>query len=211
MIATTLQKTERYLRQSYQKMLFSRARIFHNYIFIHINKTGGTSIEKALGLPLIHKTALEYRTEIGNVRWQEQFSFAIIRNPWDKVASQYSYRSMINETELKKHPVPFNDWVKRVFVDRDPDYYNDQKMFAPQVDWLTDLEGNNLVDFVGRFENLHNDWHIICAKIHKHGVELPHVKKSSKANYRNAYNTESIAIIADWFAKDTEFFSYTFD
>ncbi|RLA53820.1 MAG: hypothetical protein DRR42_03710 [Gammaproteobacteria bacterium] len=211
MITIALQKSEQYLRQTYRKILFSRARIFHNYIFIHINKTGGTSVEKALGLPLIHKTALEYKTEIGNIRWQEQFSFAIIRNPWDKIASQYHYRSMINKTQLKKTPVPFNDWVKWVFVDQNPNYYDDPKMFAPQVDWLTDLEGNNLVDFVGRFENLHNDWHIICEKINRQGAKLPHVKKSSKTDYRSYYNTESISIIADWFVKDTDKFSYSFD
>ena len=31
------------------------------------------------------------------------------------------------------------------------------------------------------------------------------------ADYRSYYNTESAAIIADWFAKDIEKFRYTFD
>lgn len=211
MSSTVLQQSEQFLRHTYRKMLFAHARHFHDYIFIHINKTGGTSVEKGLGLPLIHKTAREYKAEIGDQRWQDQFSFTIIRNPWDKVASQYHYRTMINETQLKKRPIPFNDWVKRVYIDQDPDYYNNPKSFASQVDWLTDSKGNFLVDFIGRFENLQSDWLKICAKINRQGLELPHKKKSANKNHRSYYNDESIAIVADWFAKDIKEFTYAFE
>jgi len=64
-------------------------RHFDRFVFIHINKTGGSSIEKALNIPLEHKTALEKISEIGHINWTMKHSFTVIRNPWDKVVSHY--------------------------------------------------------------------------------------------------------------------------
>ena len=64
-------------------------RHLQNYIFIHINKTGGTSIERALGGKFQHKTAREKIAELGEAVWQAKFTFAFVRNPWDKMVSQY--------------------------------------------------------------------------------------------------------------------------
>lgn len=41
-----------------------------DFIFIHINKTGGTSIEKALGLEKDHLTAAEKKAAIGKQKWR---------------------------------------------------------------------------------------------------------------------------------------------
>ncbi|MDG2079786.1 MAG: hypothetical protein P8J26_09845 [Pseudomonadales bacterium] len=42
----------------------------NGYIFIHINKTGGTSIEKALGLEKDHLSAAEKKAVIGKQKWR---------------------------------------------------------------------------------------------------------------------------------------------
>ena len=70
-----------------------------DFIFIHINKTGGTSIEKALGLEKDHLTASEKKTAIGKQKWKKIYSFAFVRNPWDKVVSHYHHRVKMNITD----------------------------------------------------------------------------------------------------------------
>ena len=50
------------------------------FVFIHINKTGG-SIELALGCPPEHKTAVVKRKELGKDAWKKLFSFTSVRNP----------------------------------------------------------------------------------------------------------------------------------
>ena len=57
-----------------------------SFIFIHINKTAGTSIGKAIGLPIKdHLTAQEVLSRIGKDRWDAAYKFTLVRNPWDKV------------------------------------------------------------------------------------------------------------------------------
>lgn len=179
-------------------------------IFVHINKTGGSSIEKALGLPFQHRTATEIRDLIGARRWQSRFRFAFIRNPWDKVASHYHYRVKTNQTGLGDQPIPFAKWVRLAYGDNATPYYDNPKMFMPQVDWIADQDGRIMVDFVGRFESLHADFKVICAKV---GIEadLPHLKQSTRGDYRKYYDDETAAIVAQWFAKDIEIFGYRFD
>lgn len=185
------------------------AQNLNSFIFIHINKTGGSSIEKALNLPFEHKTALEKIGEIGRQQWDSKFTFSVIRNPWDKVVSHYHYRVQTNQTGLGVNSIGFKEWVKLSYGNKDPLYYDKPKMFMPQFDWLTDDGGRVLVDFICRFENLADDFNVVCRKIGRN-PSLPRLKASMRGNYSDYYDTESIEIVARWFSQDIENFGYTF-
>jgi len=179
------------------------------FIFIHINKTGGSSVEKALGCRAEHKTALEKRTELGKEAWRKLFSFAFVRNPWDRVASHYYYRVMTNQTELGKNTITFNEWVKLAYGENAPQYYDKPKMFMPQWNWLINKKGKILVDFIGRFENLEADFAQVCSRLNRQ-ADLPHLKKSERGDYRQYYNEASIEIVGKWFKTDIENLGYKF-
>jgi len=180
-----------------------------NFIFIHINKTGGSSIEKALGLSLEHKTALEKIEEIGYKKWKNCFSFTVVRNPWDKVVSHYHHRVQTNQTDLGVRPVKFKDWVKLTYRDKDSFYYDKPKMFMPQTDWITDHDGQILVDYICRFENISHDFSYVCGILGK-TVSLPHIKASKRDHYTVYYDKETIEIIASWFREDIKRFGYEY-
>ena len=78
-----------------------------DFIFVHINKTAGSSIEEALGLRFRHRTAGDIISEIGIAAWRKNFTFAVVRNPWDKVLSHYSYRIDTNQTGLGNGKIGF--------------------------------------------------------------------------------------------------------
>jgi chondroitin 4-sulfotransferase 11 len=191
-----------------------QARLHTRYVadvsFVHINKTGGSSIEKALQLPFQHRTALELRALIGERRWSRRFSFAFVRNPWDKVASHYHYRVKTNQTGLKVRPVPFSEWVNLTYGLQALPYYDQPKMFMPQVDWISDGSGRTIVDFVGRFENLANDFAVVCGKIGR-SATLPHEKRSASGDYRRHYDDQTAETVGKWFEKDIAAFGYSFD
>ncbi|MCP4415557.1 MAG: sulfotransferase family protein [Chloroflexi bacterium] len=183
---------------------------FREFVFIHINKTAGTSIEKALAIQFRHRTALEVIEELGYELWEKKFTFTFVRNPWDRVVSHYHYRLASNQTDLRANPISFKEWVKRTYRDKDPHYFNNPKMFMPQIEWITNSQGDILVDFIGHFENLQTDFELVCAKLGRNAV-LPYLKKSRRIGYREYYDDETIAIINDWFKKDIELLGYQFN
>ena len=187
----------------------AREKYVDDFVFIHINKTGGSSIEKALGVGLDHSTALEKYHQLGAAAWDRKFTFTMVRNPWDKVVSHYHYRMRTNQTGLGDNPVPFDEWLQRVYVDRDPVYFDQPRMFMPQKQWLVNESGELLVEFIGRFENLQQDFDRICQRLQVE-ASLGHAKPSSRGSYRDYYNAQSEALVRKMFAEDIELFGYRF-
>lgn len=180
-----------------------------DYVFIHINKNGGSSIERALGLRPEHLTALEKRERLGAQSWNRKFRFTFVRNPWDKVVSHYEFRVSTNQMEMREHPIEFNEWVRLAYLQHDPRYYEGEKMFMPQIRWITDEHGAVMLDFIGRFERLETDFSTICEKLNRK-TSLPHLKKSGRGDYREYYNSDSIEIVRTCFREDIDFFRYSF-
>ena len=184
-------------------------RSYDKFIFIHINKTGGSSVEKALNLPHKHETALEKIAEIGRDSWDKRLTFTIVRNPWDRVVSHYFYRVKTNQTGLRDKPIEFKEWVKRTYGNQDAFYYDQPKMFMPQIKWIADENDRIIVDEIVHFENLNSEFNNVLEKIGRNAT-LPHLKKSSRGNYREYYDQEIIEIVRNWFEQDIERFGYSF-
>jgi hypothetical protein len=183
-----------------------RERYFQDYLFIHINKTGGRSIETALGCIYEHKTARQKRREIGAEVWDDKFTFTFVRNPWDRLVSQYFYRRQTNQGA---EDLEFQEWVRRVYAERDPELRSREVLFLPQSDWVTDDEGNALVDFVGRFERFEDHFQYVCDRLDVR-KSLPHKNKSSRETYQTYYTNDTAEIVAEYFAEDIERFDYSF-
>lgn len=186
-----------------------REKYLQRFLFIHINKTGGSSIEKALGIRSEHKTALEKMQQLGSRAWEKKYKFTIVRNPWDKVVSHYLYRVKTNQTALGVSSIDFKEWVRLTYQEQDPEYMDIPLMFKPQMDWITDEKGKVLVDFIGKFENLERDFNSVCEHL---GIsaKLPHLKKTTRERYNTYYDDRTIEIVANWFERDIDYFGYEF-
>lgn len=182
-----------------------------SFIFIHINKTAGTSISKALGFPnKRHLTAKQVIKIVGKPAWENAYKFTVVRNPWDKVVSHYNYRIKTNQTQMKDKMIDFSDWVKVTYgPDKDKRYYDQPRMFQPHINWLLDDKDEFNLEFVCKFENLVDDFHKVTQDIH-YSARLPHLNKTNRVRYRDFYDHETKKIVADWFAKDIDLFKYQF-
>jgi len=67
-----------------------------------------------------------------------------------------------------------------------------------------------LVDYIGKFENLDQDFHRICNIIGIPDIELPNIGKSKHKNYKKYYNDYTRNLIVEHFKEDIELFDYTF-
>lgn len=182
------------------------------FIFIHINKTGGTSVAKVIGLPKKrHLHVKEVISIVGEKEFNEAFVFCVVRNPWDKVVSHYRYRVKTNQTNMADNHITFKEWVKRTYGDnKDPFYYDKPRMFATQSDWLKDSNGIIRVNKILKFESLSDDFEIIAKSL---GIQkkLPHLNATNKGSYTTYYDKETEEIVRKWFKEDIERFNYDFD
>lgn len=183
------------------------------YIFIHINKTGGTSINKALGLKgRRHFTVSEIIQKIGKNKVSSCFVFVVVRNPWAKVVSHYNYRIKTNQTSMRDNSISFTKWVQQTYgPKKNRFYYNNPKMFLPQSEWIKDENGNILIDKIIRFENLNDDFLEMTKFLGFKNISLPKINKTKKVDYRDYYNDRTKKIIEEWFSEDIRLFNYSFD
>lgn len=182
------------------------------FIFVHINKTGGTSVGNAIGLALKnHQTAKEIIKRIGQEPWESAFKFTFVRNPWDRIVSLYKYRLKKNKTQLATRNLSFEQWVDlTIGAQQDTFYYDNPKSFQPQVDWLKDQQGAICIDVIGRFEHINSDFDKISKELGLN-AQLPHLNASSRVPYPSFYNSQSRETVARWYHEDIQAFNYQFD
>jgi hypothetical protein len=81
--------------------------------------------------------------------------------------------------------------------------------FRSQHCFFTDAWGNVLVDFVGRFEQLDQEFKSVSEKI---GIrqELPHIRRGRSRRYKEFYTQGTARLIERRYEKDIELFNYRF-
>lgn len=189
----------------------------NDIIFVHIPKTAGTSIRYAMGFNGMdrsqnirnHYTAKEIIDLIGIEKWDNAFKFTFVRNPWDRLYSFYSFRLKKGRIKNEDYKNSFRKWVFSELVDRDP---KSKKRFnlIPQTEWLIDHQNKIQMDFIGRFENLINDFETL-GKMIPFDAQLPHMNKSVRTNdYKQEYDPELVEIVAEYYQKDLDSFGYKF-
>lgn len=195
-------------------------------IFIHITKCGGTTIDCVFRNKFFgHGKAIQYKNGTPHLNdntigsgpitqyndsanfFDEFFKFTFVRNPWDRIVSFYFYH--------KQRNFDYYDFNKISFKKFTLNYLYTQPMQTPLninqcIDWITDENGNILIDFIGKFENFQEDFNIICDKIGIPRQELPHKNKSKHKHYTEYYDDETRSIVAEKYAKDIEYFGYEF-
>jgi chondroitin 4-sulfotransferase 11 len=201
----------------------------HGFLFVHIQKTGGQSIERLLRshVPDVarhlgtHDHALWAKRQMSAEEWQRLFRFAFVRNPWDRLVSWYT---MIREQADLSPPSQLNRlWQYvlsnasnfREFLERCTDTIEDTdgvKSFAyNQLDYIADENGQVIVDFIGRFESFSKDVAEVARHLKIEKYELPSENKSQHDHYSEYYTADTKRLVAKRYARDIEYFDYTFE
>lgn len=177
-------------------------------IFIHITKTGGTSVEDALFAPVGQRSALEHlwgepnpvqagglqhltarqvRAAVGDIVFESCFRFAFVRHPVERVVSMYRYHHTRRDLlALLGLQLPRLGIVSRTRRPVPVIEYLEALRTAPthpqwmrQSDFVRGEFGSIDVDFVGRFESFQRDFAEACRRAAiDPAPTLPHAKKS---------------------------------
>ena len=197
----------------------------NKFIFVHIPKAGGTSIERLFNIDkrknlyqgldgirhngvsfsLQHLTAKQLKKHPETKKYfNNYFKFSFVRNPYDRILSEYFWLHRINKIGMKDTPENFKIWVKKFLKKMDKDHK------LPQYQYLYDNDDNLMVDFIGKIETINDDFKEVLKKIKHREISLPHHNKNKKnKEIKDSYLTEEIKdIIYDIYKKDFELFSY---
>lgn len=216
----------------------------HKYIFLHIPKCGGSSVEQVLlqnelslsdkifddpfwidnlskeikskfilgkdiglkshkcnkdqhSFSSQHFAMVDYIINFPEYQ-KDFFKFTFVRNPYSKVVSEWKYflkidpkynfnfRDSITNTEYwgRCYPYEEHNWYQKIYADG--------------------------CDFIGKFENLQEDFNIVCDKIGIPKKKLPHKNKGDYSHYTEYYDNETRKIVAEKYARDIEYFGYEF-
>lgn len=186
----------------------------HKLIFIHIPRTGGTSIEAELGVSISrddkHKPASLIYQELGEQRWKEYFKFTFVRNPWDRMVSIY-HQPFYNIQRNGQYFIGYK-------TGKGFKYFLENFHVVPweygadtYLDYLSvDRSKEPDIDFVGRYENRALDLRRIEAAT---GIKIPdkvHLRRTEHAHYLDYYDDVTRAIVEKRFEKDILYFGYKF-
>jgi len=191
-------------------------------VFIHVPKAAGTSFSNAL-----------YGGFLGHVRasdiekWapagvRSLPSFAITRNPWDRLVSAYRYGRRLHTRDWQsdksvpesvRRQVPEHDSFRSFVTDwlqhRDVTRLN--QIYIPQYIYICDADGRPIPNHVGRVEDLGPTYEFIA----KHHAPIPPIDETNRSgepvDYRSFYTPDLVDIVGRLYALDVEIFGYSFD
>jgi len=203
------------------------------FLFVHVYKAAGMSIEKALksydvragllGHPLAeqerllralgvnpailgmqrHVFAAEIREALGSELFNKLFKFAFVRNPWDLQLSLYHFNVARPEFSPRKPAASFEEHIGTM----EPI----EHAIGQQRQFLIDGDGKMLVDYVGRFESITDDFAEICGRIGLDALTLEHVNRTDHPPWTKSYDRRMFEIVRTVHRPDIEAFGYADD
>ena len=217
----------------------------HRFIFLHVAKTGGRSINVSLKERLGErgsfytaqidprvdvigrKLGVEARDLVGRDRWNDYFTFAFVRNPYDRAVSIYEHlrttfvsdqgkprrlqsakahllEKILSHLDREFESLTFADFVTGVIRDRVVENYH----WDSQANAVTDESGDVMFDFLGRFENLQQDFEKCCGRIGIPTYQLPHHNRARRKDWKTYYTPALLEIVHQCYAEDFEILDY---
>ena len=202
-------------------------------IFIHIPKCGGTSVEDVIWPKeqgrtevdlwmgfvsrfenkyqtggLQHLLSWQVREEVGSDVFSAYYKFAFVRNPWDRIVSQFAYMQqrpdlmdflgMTSGTEFKA----YLELIRR----------KEHVQWMPQHCFLLDHDGKLRVDRVGRLEDFQSDANDILERLGLAGsLKLGHDNRSKRLPTSHYFaDAEAVEMVADIYAEDIKLLGYQY-
>ena len=181
----------------------------HKFIFIHIPKCAGMSIGKTLteltkpkddephyGTKWNYSGFKIHHDEFDEKIWKEYFVFTFIRDPIDRLLSQYLYRDFLYHHEFEYAVKNMKGLFSQEYGYKEPgthptngsiidisDHYGEWIHYPGQRGFLQGQYSNGIdkrpyINFYGKYETLQEDFDYVCEKIGLPKKKLPHSNKS---------------------------------
>ena len=160
---------------------------------------------------------------LGDAEFNKQYTFGIVRNPWDRLWSIYTF--IQNGSEKYSFPhlhidEDFEGHIKRLYKDEKylgtgSKMHGVDQNWHQQKNWLFDNDGNQIVNDIFKFEDLPAMGKVLDDKFGNNlaaKLNKTHVNKTNrKLSYKEVYTDEMIELVREMYADDIKTFGYEFE
>jgi len=191
----------------------------HKVLYLHIAKTGGSSIVQLLknngmdDLILsnkrgIYEEKVEYFKEVV-ANWDEYYKFTFVRNKFDMLISLYNYDRQLNGKWSLSNDIAFEEFI-RDYVGSSSTVKK-EALYTHMIDqyYLTHTNDECMFDFIGHFDNFNDDLNHVCERLGiqntQERVNVGNYDRSKKDQY---YTEELKGIVKSKFPKEIETFDW---
>lgn len=140
------------------------------------------------------------------------YTFAFVRNPFDRAVSSWKFGGWGKRHNWNMTFKEFAHYVTQLDLAPENGNYPSSKIMHAclQYPYVHDLNTGESVDYIGRFENLQQDFDIISDTIGLTRRELPHKNKTKHKHYTEYYDDETIDLITQAYHMDINIFNYKY-
>ena len=195
------------------------------YLFIHIPKNAGTYIRKIMpGMNGGHDHASinEIKQKLPEL-YENNFTFAILRNPWERCVSMYNFHVNTESMDikgwghygmniLKKHNVEsFDDFVELLYKHRNKIRKLGEIVWEKQVYFIQDKNKNIIVNELIKIEELKDKIEKIKQRFNI-DIENPtsKINVTNSGDYRKYYTQRTKHLVSIIYKEDIELTKYKF-
>jgi chondroitin 4-sulfotransferase 11 len=225
-IRKAAQTAEALLPEDIRARLVVARRVRHwreaGVIFIHVPKAAGTSVNETLyGRFMGHSSALQVK-RFAPKTFAALPSFAIVRNPWERLVSAYQFaRASVGEgsgllagiQNPEQYKIPafahFQTFVEEWLVGKEISTLD--FVFRPQLPFVTDANGNVMVDHLGRLEHIFETESFLKQCLGRQ-IRFGHTNKSGEGrSYKSFYNPQLVKLVGRIYEEDVRELNYDFE
>jgi len=179
---------------------FAKTVLMGHGVAVGVNQAVKSYYTKSLSQNPPHATASELKANVGEQIWKQYYKFCFVRNPFDQVISDYHWRNKSTSSGY----VSFDDFLSDIEIENS----NSKKV----KNWeIYTINSEVAVDFIGKFENLYEDFKLVTRTLGLGDVEIAHKKKGMyDRNKIQSLNTLQVARIERIFSNEIATFNYHF-
>ena len=134
-----------------------------------------------------------------------------VRNPFSRLVSVASAFKIKVEDFLDNldEYIPHHSLIEEKVT---KEVYNKRNIYfhAQPASVYTHYEGKPMVDFLGKFENLQEDFKEFCSVAGIKYEKLKHMNKTKHRDYRSYYNEDRVERVSRIFGDDLRLYGYSF-
>lgn len=209
----------------------------HKLFLIHVPKTAGTSIQETLKMDYAgHHTPQQLKKKFPK-EWETYKKFAVIRNPWDRMVSNYYYilaeksfwfdnispmskqtiRPKVNGGHLPAHQLRelcirtgnFEKWSQYI-VNNYRTAVEHNRGYEKMKQFIYE-DDKLIVDYVLKYETLKEDFNNMCEDLNIGPFDLLNLNRTNQCkDYREIHTPITISLTEQIYKEDIETFNYKF-